>query len=337
MKKFPIPAAVGAVVILAAALVAYRNLAPAAVGGERPGTAQTPAAASPTAGAAGARVSAAAGGAPASRGRAGAGVAVETATSRRGDLESRLILSGEVRAARSVSAYPDISGRIVDVAVSVGDKVRAGTVVARLDPSKPGSRYEASPVLAPISGTVTAILMEPGQNAGTTTAVLELATLDELEVVLSVPERLASALRTGQSAEIEIGGAVAPLRRGVVTSVSPILDPVSRSKEAVLRLVGRLDGVEGGMYAEARVSAALASGAMIVPLDALVRKGDGDVVFVVQDGVARERRVTVGAFTDAEAALDSGLEAGEVVITRGQTLLRDGSAVSVSGSGGARQ
>jgi HlyD family secretion protein len=53
----------------------------------------------------------------------------------------------------------------------------------------------------------------------------------------------------------------------------------------------------------------------LVPVGALLRKGDSWIVLVAEDdGRAHERRITIGARTDGEAAVVSGLSAGEKVI-----------------------
>ena len=56
---------------------------------------------------------------------------------------------------------------------------------------------------------------------------------------------------------------------------------------------------------------------------------DGAFVYVVQDGKAVVRRVTVGSTEADQAAISEGLSAGEPVIVDGIDRLREGSVVEV--------
>jgi multidrug efflux pump subunit AcrA (membrane-fusion protein) len=65
----------------------------------------------------------------------------------------------------------------------------------------------------------------------------------------------------------------------------------------------------------------------VVPTSALLRRGGGEVVHVVRDGVAREVPITVEAIGDETAAVAGPLEAGERVVTIGVELIEDGDEV----------
>ena len=66
-----------------------------------------------------------------------------------------------------------------------------------------------------------------------------------------------------------------------------------------------------------------------VPSASILGRGGQSVVFVVQDGKAIAKEVQPGFQNDAWTEILSGLEAGETVVTEGQTQLRDGMAVDV--------
>ncbi|HAL91662.1 MAG TPA: efflux RND transporter periplasmic adaptor subunit, partial [Verrucomicrobia bacterium] len=66
-----------------------------------------------------------------------------------------------------------------------------------------------------------------------------------------------------------------------------------------------------------------------VPSAAVLVRAGQQVVFVAQDGQARARPVETGFQNDGWTEILSGLEAGETVVTEGQTQLHDGMAVEV--------
>ena len=68
---------------------------------------------------------------------------------------------------------------------------------------------------------------------------------------------------------------------------------------------------------------------VFVPPDAVVGGAGGAVVYVALGGQAQRRTVTTGIADDERVEITSGLEAGELVITRGHANLPDGAAISV--------
>jgi HlyD family secretion protein len=67
--------------------------------------------------------------------------------------------------------------------------------------------------------------------------------------------------------------------------------------------------------------------ALQVPLGALFRRGEDWAVFVVEEGVARERAVALGRRGARSAQVLEGLEAGEVIVTHPSDAVADGVAV----------
>jgi multidrug efflux system membrane fusion protein len=68
--------------------------------------------------------------------------------------------------------------------------------------------------------------------------------------------------------------------------------------------------------------------AVIVPAAAIQVSQAGTFVFVVKDGKALVRAVKIARTLGKEVALESGVEAGEVIVTDGFLQLNDGSRVA---------
>ena len=69
----------------------------------------------------------------------------------------------------------------------------------------------------------------------------------------------------------------------------------------------------------------------VVPTSALLRRGGGEVIYVVRDGIAREVDVTVDALGDQTAAISGEVAPGDQVVTFGVELVEDGTEVEVEG------
>ena len=70
-------------------------------------------------------------------------------------------------------------------------------------------------------------------------------------------------------------------------------------------------------------------GVILVGVDSLVPQGTEMAVFVATNDRAERRMVTTGLRDADVVEITSGLKAGELVITRGQVGLADGTAISV--------
>lgn len=123
---------------------------------------------------------------------------------------------------------------------------------------------------------------------------------------------------------------------GTVASIDTRLDPVSRAVQ-VRAIIPNADGLlKPGMFMS--VDLQRDRGLLIVaPEQAIVPEGSNQYVFVVTDGVAKKRQVQLGRRIPGFVAIDSGLEAGESVITEGAHKVRDGGAVEVPGQSAAQR
>ena len=67
--------------------------------------------------------------------------------------------------------------------------------------------------------------------------------------------------------------------------------------------------------------------------DAVTRRQDKYVVYVVEDGIAQLRTITIGDAVGNRLEVRTGLEPGDLVVVRGNERLRPGQAVHIEGEG----
>jgi cobalt-zinc-cadmium efflux system membrane fusion protein len=181
-------------------------------------------------------------------------------------------------------------------------------------------------VRAPFAGIVANRFKNPGDVASTTDTVLRLVDPRRMEVTATVPSADAPRVVPGASARLMSGGGVI-VRLTVVGRAGNI---EARAGTAPVRLTFvESSSVPADTAVEVDIDAEERVGAVFVPAEALVRSGREAVVFVAAGNIAEKRVVTVGVETDERAEVTSGIKAGELVITRGQSGLEDGAAISV--------
>jgi RND family efflux transporter MFP subunit len=131
-----------------------------------------------------------------------------------------------------------------------------------------------------------------------------------------VPVELAAAVRAGQPVEFTLSADPGRTFRGTVARVDPMADPGTRQVGVTLRLPNADGALIGGLYASGRVLTGQTRTAVAVPAAAIRTAGTESFVWVVKDGKAERRVVTLGERDDARGlmAIASGLTAGEQVV-----------------------
>ena len=84
-----------------------------------------------------------------------------------------------------------------------------------------------------------------------------------------------------------------------------------------------------GMFIEARLQTEVRPAAVVIPEDAVTPMQGEMWVWVVADGRAERRAVTLGVRNPGRVEVRAGVEAGEVVVVGGAERLTPGAAVQV--------
>ena len=247
-----------------------------------------------------------------------------------GELKDYLEFGGDVSAKTQIDVMPDAMGKVVAVNVKVGDYVYKDQSIAVIDASRAGMNYAQSAVKAPISGTITAVNAVVGGVASQQLSVAKIAKTEDLKISMNVPERYVSKIQIGQKAELKFDAYPGEVFEAVITEVSPVLDATSRTMGVNLELTKRDKRIKAGMFAKVKLITDTHSNIVIVSESALVnRYGDTYVFVVAPDSSVEKRVVKAGIRVDDKREILEGLNDGEEVVVRGQTLLEDGSKVNV--------
>ncbi|MDR2020428.1 MAG: efflux RND transporter periplasmic adaptor subunit [Treponema sp.] len=273
------------------------------------------------------------GGAPGSQGRDTV-FAVRTAYAERRTLQAYIEVNGNIVSEKQVAVVPDAAGKLVSMKVGLGSLVQKDALVAEVDPSRPGTAYSLSPVYAPITGTVVSNPLTVGSTVSAGTTLLTLAAAGSVEIEAAIPEREVGQLRMGLRAEVFLEAFPGEVFAAEVVRLSPVLDPVSRTKQIVLTFTREDPRVNPGMFARIKLNTRTYQDVVSVPEEAIVENRGTTVVYVAAEGAAQVsmREIAAGVSVDGEVEIQSGLAPGEAVVVQGQQFLTDGAAVRVIGN-----
>jgi Cu(I)/Ag(I) efflux system membrane fusion protein/cobalt-zinc-cadmium efflux system membrane fusion protein len=176
---------------------------------------------------------------------------------------------------------------------------------------------------SPYGGIVTMKKALQGMRVMAGEELLQIADLSRVWVNADIYEQDLPWVKVGQRARVELPYGNGKVLEGTVDYLYPYLAGETRTVKA--RIVFANPGLElkPDMYANVRIDTDAVKGALVVPVDAVLRSGTGSIVFVAKgDGKFDPRPVETGVSDDdGYVQIRSGLSAGDKVVTSAQFML----------------
>src|SRR5262245_7013265 len=188
-------------------------------------------------------------------------------------------------------------------------------------------------IRAPISGRISAAMVKAG-NFVRPSDIAPLATINQIApiyVSFGVPQRVLPEVRGAKDEGDATVEAVIPgeskRAAGRLTVIENSVEPAT----GMVMLRATMENKDEVLWPGTLVTAQLTlriERTVTVPTVAVQVGQSGSFVFVVKDGVASVRPVTVARTFEGESAISKGLDDGETVVTDGQLLLNNGTRVA---------
>ncbi len=173
-------------------------------------------------------------------------------------------------------------------------------------------------------GVVTATLAEPGQVVAIGQAVARLAHRGEKEAVVSLPETWLGEARDAK-ASVRLWSNGGRKFQARLRELSPQADQATRTFAARFTILDADDSVAFGMTATVVLERERETPVARVPLAAVLNRGTGPTVYVVDNNDALTvRPVTVASFTGDSALVTGGINNGDRIVTLGVQTLEAG-------------
>jgi len=187
------------------------------------------------------------------------------------------------------------------------------------------TRLDRTVVRAPFSGVVGRRLVSIGTYVNSQTPLISLQSVNPQHASFQVPERYAERLRRGQLVSFQVAALPGKNFSGEVIFVDPVVELPARTILIKARVPNPERQLQAGMFIEARLATDIRPNAVVVPEDAILPLQGSTYVWVVKEGKADRREVTLGVRTAGWAEIrGSGIEAGDQVVVGGAERLFPG-------------
>lgn len=188
---------------------------------------------------------------------------------------------------------------------------------------------EYTTIRAPFTGVVSERMIKVGNMVATHEPAFRLTDFDPLLAVMHVPERELNKLSKGQTAQLRLDALPGQLFTGHIERISPVVDPTTGTFKVTVEVRDRSGNLKPGMFGRIRIVYDTRNETLLVPKAAVDAEDDEAAVYIVRDSMAFRQIVETGYEDDQHIEILTGVTDGDVVVTTGQSSLRDSSKVDV--------
>jgi RND family efflux transporter MFP subunit len=189
---------------------------------------------------------------------------------------------------------------------------------------------------APFSGIISAkklnegevFLLAPG-GAGSPT-IVSLVQINPLKLLINVSERYIRDIKLNQ--QVNITSDIYPEENfiGTVSRINPTINAATRTFEVEVKISNNNEKLRPGMFVRATINLGRYEGLVIPRSSALKLLGTANYYgFIANGDVAKRVELTLGRSLDENVEIINGLKAGDLIVTTGQGLLKDGNKISI--------
>jgi len=222
-----------------------------------------------------------------------------------------------------------ISKNAADDAVAQRNALREQLSAARARAEATGRSLTKSRVVAPIDGEIETQIVAVGDYVKLGDPLFKLVGMQQLRAHLLLPEAAATRIRPGLKVVLTPPAAPERTLEARIDEIKPTVGTNNRALDAIVKFRGEGNLFRGGGTVNARIVIERRESALMVPEQSVVLRPAGKVVYVIQNGAARQRIVETGLRQDGMQEIIKGLEPGETVAVDGAGFLTDGAAVTL--------
>jgi RND family efflux transporter MFP subunit len=187
-----------------------------------------------------------------------------------------------------------------------------------------------SKIICPLSGVVISKNVELGTYLNTGNPVATIVNIDRLKVKVFVPELEAFKLKEGDEVELTTEVYPGTVFNGKITTINAKADDAHSYLVEITVNNNKSHPLRAGLFARVSFKTLESLSAVVIPRTALIGSIKDAKVFVVENNLARLRRIVVGSEFGDRMEVVEGLNVGETVVTNGQVNLRDSVAVTIT-------
>ncbi|MGE0078026.1 MAG: efflux RND transporter periplasmic adaptor subunit [Bacteroidales bacterium] len=222
--------------------------------------------------------------------------------------------------------------RLIEInAISIQDYEAAQNkldgIKAEIEQTK--AQIAKAEIRAPFDGRIGLRYVSMGAYISTNTTLATLVQDNPLKIEFSVPERYSSYIKNGIKVLFTAGDSPTQYEAFIYASESAI-DPNTRSLKVRAKYPNTNGKILPGSFAKVNIVFQNLPSAIMIPPQSIVPSMDKQTAFIVKNGKAMQKEISIGERTGTSTEVITGLSVGDTLVVTGLTSLKTGATLQVN-------
>ena len=189
-------------------------------------------------------------------------------------------------------------------------------------------------IKSPMSGVISKRHVQAGEKLSPDMPVFTIVNLQQLTLEAQVPSSEIPRVKVGQEVQFRVEGYPGRTFAGKVARINPTVEMGSRSMLVYISVNNADNALSGGMFAKGAITTQKSNVMPIIPLAALRKEQDADVVYKIEGGKVVSQPVKLGLRNEEEGIVEvtDGLSGGANLVVGKLEGVKPGVKVRMAGS-----
>lgn len=177
---------------------------------------------------------------------------------------------------------------------------------------------------ADMNGVVASVEILQTNSAAQGTALFTIADTDNVRVKIEVAPDDYDKMNPGSEVDVTLAGHT---YKGTLTGVDKIAVPNAKCVPVIgarIHIENPDENICIGATAKIKMTVAEAENVVVIPTEAINASTDGDFVYVIENGIVKEKPITLGISSSTQTEITEGLDEGDIVINDFNADIRPG-------------
>ena len=183
-------------------------------------------------------------------------------------------------------------------------------------------------IRAPFSGKIGLRNISPGTYVTPTTIITKLVSSSQVKISFSIPEKYASEIENNASILFTIPNNPQKFSAKIY-AIEPEIETATRTLKIRAIADNSNRKLLPGTFATIELSLKNIKDAIVIPTEAVVPIQNGKVVYIANNGKAKEVKIETLARTSKDVVVTSGIKSGDTLLTSGVMSLKDEADIKV--------
>ncbi|MDR1864685.1 MAG: efflux RND transporter periplasmic adaptor subunit [Bacteroidales bacterium] len=189
---------------------------------------------------------------------------------------------------------------------------------------------ENTTLLSPIDGVVTARNFDPKNIYPGSPPILNVMQISPVKVIINISESYFPRVKNGMEVKVRLEVYPDKVFIGRISLIYPVINQSTRTFEVEVSIPNGDMTLRPGMFSRVELNFGTVDN-VVVPDRAIIKQmgTNNKFIFVVENGVAYQKKVETGRRVGTTYELLSGVDNGATVVVEGQSKLLDGTEVKI--------